>query len=264
MKGIVVTTFYKFVFLPDAANFRDQLLALCTEHQIRGTILLASEGINSTISGTRTGIDAIMEWLRNDPRLADLDSKESQCDDRPFARLKVKLKKEIVTLRAPEADPTAQVGHYIEAKDWNNLISEPGVTIVDTRNDYEVEGGTFSGSIDPKTASFGQFPNWVAENLDPVQDQKVAMFCTGGIRCEKATALLLARGFKEVYHLKGGILKYLEVVPKEESLYKGECFIFDERESIDHGLTPKISGGFKPKEAIEKKRKRGIAPESSD
>lgn len=256
MKGIVVTTFYKFVALHDAPRLRDQLLELCTQHQIRGTILLAPEGINSTISGTAEAIQTVLAWLRSDPRLADLESKESQCDDRPFARLKVRLKKEIVTLRAPEADPTAQVGHYIEAKDWNALISEPGVTLVDTRNDYEVEGGTFAGAIDPKTASFGQFPSWVAENLDPEKDQKVAMFCTGGIRCEKATALLLARGFKEVYHLKGGILKYLEEVPKEESLYQGDCFIFDEREALEHGLQPKVPGGFKPVEPIGK-RKRG-------
>ena len=258
MPRIVVIAFYKFVTLDDAPAMRERLLKLCQEHGVRGTILLAEEGINSTISGTREAIDAVMAYLRSDPRLADLESKESYCEDPPFGRLKIKIKKEIVTLRAPEADPTKTVGRYVNSSEWNALLEDPEVVLIDTRNDYEVSEGTFMGAIDPKTTSFGEFPAWVKENLEPTKHKKVAMFCTGGIRCEKATALLLAHGFENVYHLKGGILKYLEEVPVAESKFEGGCFIFDEREAIEHGLAPKVAGGFEPVIPVNRDRKRGM------
>jgi UPF0176 protein len=232
----VVATFYKFVKLPDFAQMQAPLLAYCQAQGIRGTILLAAEGINGTIAGCRQAIDSVLSFLRSDPRLIDLEHKESHADSPPFDRLKVRLKKEIVTLGLPEIDPSDRVGTYVSPQEWNALISDPEVTLIDTRNDYEVSIGTFKGAQNPKTASFRQFPDYVRTHLDPTKHKKVAMFCTGGIRCEKATSLMMAQGFQEVYHLQGGILKYLEEVPPEESLWQGECFVFDQRVAVEHGL----------------------------
>jgi UPF0176 protein len=232
----VVVTFYKFVRLPDFAEKRDSLLSHCEAQGIRGTILLAAEGINGTIAGSREAIDSVLTFLRSDPRLVDLEDKESYADSAPFDRMKVRLKKEIVTLGLPEIDPSDRVGTYVSPKEWNELISDPEVTIIDTRNEYEVSIGTFRGAKNPKTASFRQFPDYVRNHLDPTKQRKVALFCTGGIRCEKATSFMIAQGFQEVYHLKGGILKYLEEVPAEESLWQGECFVFDQRVAVREGL----------------------------
>jgi UPF0176 protein len=231
----VVATFYKFVKLPDFADKKNPLMSFCREKDIKGTILLAKEGINGTIWGTRQGIDEVLELLRSDSRLANLEHKESHTDSSPFKRMKVKLKKEIVTIGLPEVDPNQTVGTYVNAKDWNQLISDPEVFVIDTRNEYEVAIGTFKGAIDPQTDSFREFPQYVEQNFDPVKHKKVAMFCTGGIRCEKASSLMLSKGFQEVYHLKGGILKYLEEVPSEESLWEGECFVFDDRLAVKEG-----------------------------
>lgn len=235
---LVVATFYKFVKLPDFAEKRTPLLSCCETEGVRGTILLAAEGINGTIAGTRQGIDAVLSALRSDPRLADLEHKESIANEMPFDRMKVRLKREIVTLGHPDVDPTEQVGTYVDPKDWNALISDPEVTVIDTRNAYEVKIGTFEGAHNPDTRSFRQFPAYVQTQLDPQTHKKVAMFCTGGIRCEKASAFMLAQGFQEVYHLKGGILKYLEEVPAEASLWRGECFVFDQRVAVQQGLAP--------------------------
>lgn len=236
MTEIVVAALYKFVSLPDFAEKKDPLLAYCLEQEIKGTLLLAEEGINGTIAGTRAAIDAVISFLQADPRLADLEHKESYTDTPPFDRMKVRLKKEIVTLGVPEADPNQKVGTYVSPEEWNTLISDPEVVLIDTRNDYEVQIGTFQGACNPQTASFREFPEYVREHLDPQKHKKVAMFCTGGIRCEKASAFMLEQGFEEVYHLKGGILKYLEAVPAEESLWEGECFVFDQRVAVRHGL----------------------------
>ena len=235
---IVVFATYKFVSLPDYKTIHPSLITACETHGIKGTILLAPEGINGTIAGTRTGIDAILAYLRSDARLADLSGKESYTDEMPFRTLKVRLKKEIVALGRQDVDPNRQVGTYVEPADWNSLISDPEVTLIDTRNEYEFGIGTFKGAINPHTYAFRQFPDYVAENLDPKKQKKVAMFCTGGIRCEKATSLLLEMGFEEVYHLHGGILKYLEEVPAEKSLWEGDCFVFDNRVAVDHTLEP--------------------------
>jgi UPF0176 protein len=232
----VVATFYKFVYLSDFAAKQKPLEKYCQQQEIKGTILLAAEGINGTIAGSRQGIDAVLEWLRGDSRLADLEPKESYTDSPPFQRMKVKLKKEIVTFGLPETNPNQQVGTYIEPKEWNKLINDPEVIVIDTRNQYEVDIGTFKGANNPKTDSFREFPDYVAAHLDPQQHKKVAMFCTGGIRCEKASSFLLSQGFSQVYHLKGGILKYLAEVPAEESLWEGECFVFDERVTVKHRL----------------------------
>jgi len=232
----VVVTFYKFVRLPDFAEKREPLLSHCEAQGIRGTILLAAEGINGTIAGSREAIDSVLTFLRSDPRLVDLEYKESYADSAPFDRMKVRLKKEIVTLGLPEIDPSDRVGTYISPQEWNELISDPEVTIIDTRNEYEVSIGTFRGAKNPKTASFRQFPDYVRNHLDPNKQRKVALFCTGGIRCEKATSFMMEHGFQEVYHLKGGILKYLEEVPAEESLWQGECFVFDQRVAVREGL----------------------------
>lgn len=233
---MLVAAFYKFVSLPDYVELRAPLLTLCQEQEIRGTILLAQEGINGTITGSRPAIANILDYLRNDSRFADLNVKESETESRMFDRLKVKLKKEIVTLGIPEVDPTQQVGTYVKPKEWNAVISDPETIVIDVRNRFEVSVGSFEGAIDPETASFRQFPDYVRSQLDPTQHQKVAMFCTGGIRCEKASAYLLSQGFKQVYHLEGGILKYLEEVPSEESLWRGECFVFDQRVAVTQGV----------------------------
>ena len=235
---IVVAALYKFVSLPDFHDLREPLLQCMLDNAVKGTLLLAEEGINGTVSGSRAGIDGLMAWFDLDPRLADIDHKESYCDEQPFYRTKVKLKKEIVTLGVPGVDPNQKVGTYVEPKDWNALISDPEVLLIDTRNDYEVSIGTFDGAVDPKTKSFREFPDYIKAHFDPAKHKKVAMFCTGGIRCEKSTALLKMRGFEDVYHLEGGILKYLEEVPEPESRWEGACFVFDERVSVGHGLTP--------------------------
>ncbi len=236
--SLTIATFYKFVSIPDFRELQLPLQAHCQQHQIRGTILLAAEGINATISGPQFGIDATIAYLQTDPRLADLEVKYSQAADFPFERLKVRLKSEIVTLGQPDIHPSKWVGTYVEPYDWNDLIRDPEVTVIDTRNTYEVEIGTFEGARNPETRSFREFPEYVERELDPERHESVAMFCTGGIRCEKATSYLIARGFKEVYHLRGGILKYLETVPIAESLWQGECFVFDERVAVGHNLEP--------------------------
>lgn len=234
----IVAALYKFVSLPDFAEKQAPLLSYCLEQNIKGTILLASEGINGTIAGLRQNIDAVLAYLRSDPRLADLEHKESYAQNPPFERMKVRLKKEIVTLGLPEIDPNQQVGTYVTPQEWNALISDPEVTVIDTRNDYEVKIGSFQRAKNPQTESFREFPEYIQQNLDPDKHKKVALFCTGGIRCEKATSFMLAQGFAEVYHLQGGILKYLEEIPAEESLWEGECFVFDERITVRHGLEP--------------------------
>jgi UPF0176 protein len=235
-----VLTFYQFTPLGAAQlpGLRQQLLALCAQHGVRGTVLLATEGVNATLAGPPEGMAAVLRFLREGP-FPGLEVKESWADAPPFKRLKVKIKREIIRLDAPEADPTARVGTYVPAADWNALITQPGVTLLDTRNTYEVEAGTFDGAIDPRIATFTEFKKYVAEHLSPATHPKVAMFCTGGIRCEKASAYLLAHGFEQVYHLKGGILKYLEDVPADQSRWKGDCFVFDEREGVGHGLQPR-------------------------
>jgi UPF0176 protein len=219
---------------------REPLRALCAGLGLKGSILLAAEGINGTLAGSDDGIDALMAELQHGPlfggRLDHLELKFSRAEVMPFGRMKVRLKKEIVTLGTPKADPTRQVGVYVEPADWNALIASPDTLVIDTRNAFEVAIGTFEGAVDPDIASFGQFKNFVAERLDPAKHKRIAMFCTGGIRCEKASSLLLAEGFGEVYHLKGGILKYLEQVPEAESRWRGECFVFDERVALGHGL----------------------------
>ena len=232
----VVAALYKFVKLPDFADKRDPLLSYCQTQGVKGTILLAQEGINGTIAGSRQAIDSVLWFLRSDPRLADLEYKESHTETPPFERMKVRLKSEIVTLGLPEIDPNEQIGTYVSPQEWNNLICDPEVTVIDTRNDYEVNIGTFQGAENPQTSSFREFPDYVRHHLDPTKHKKVALFCTGGIRCEKASSFMLAQGFAEVYHLKGGILKYLSEISAEESLWEGECFVFDERIAVSHRL----------------------------
>src|SRR5690606_25211299 len=210
--------------------------------QVKGTLLLAEEGINGTIAGSREGIDAVLAYLRSDPRLATLEHKESWAEKMPFNRLKIKLKREIVTIGVPNIQPGTMAGTYVSPEGWNALIDDPNVVVIDTRNDYEVAIGTFNRAINPNTSSFSEFPQWVQQQSGEGgvlgKDTKVAMFCTGGIRCEKSTAYLRSQGFDEVYHLQGGILKYLETIPAEKSLWEGECFVFDERVSVGHGLVP--------------------------
>lgn len=239
MPAYLTAAFYKFVDLPDAAQLKAPLLTCCERHAVKGLILLASEGINSTIAGPADGVQAVLAYLRQDPRLADLQHKEAWSERAPFYRMKVRLKKEIVTLGVPGVSPTRLAGTYVKPQNWNALLSDPALVLVDTRNDYEVALGSFTGAIDPRLKRFADLPQWVAQSeaLNPAGPKpKVAMFCTGGIRCEKSTALLRAQGFDEVYHLEGGILKYLETVPPEHSLWQGECFVFDERVSVGHGL----------------------------
>ncbi len=240
MPAHLTAAFYKFVNLPDAEHLKPQLLACCEQHAVKGLILLATEGINSTIAGPAEGVRAVLAYLRQDPRLADLQHKEAWSQRAPFYRMKVRIKNEIVTLGVPGVSPTHMAGTYVKPQDWNALISDPDVVLVDTRNHYEVGLGGFAGAIDPCITRFADLPQWVA-NAAALQHTggrkpKVAMFCTGGIRCEKSTALLRSQGFDEVYHLEGGILKYLETVPPEQSLWQGECFVFDERVSVGHGL----------------------------
>ncbi|MFC4271111.1 rhodanese-related sulfurtransferase [Sneathiella chungangensis] len=232
----VVAALYKFVALPDYEELQGKLLDLCQRNGIQGTLLLAEEGINGTVSGTREAIDALLGFLKADTRFKDLQHKEALYEKQPFYRMKVRLKKEIVTLGAPGLNPREAVGTYVKPKDWDSLISEPDILLIDTRNDYEVEVGTFRGAINPETKTFREFKKFVEEKLDPVRDKKIAMFCTGGIRCEKSTSYLLSKGFENVYHLEGGILQYLEEVPKKNSSWEGECFVFDQRVTVNHDL----------------------------
>lgn len=232
----IVATFYKFIPLVDFVEKRVPLWTFCQARGVKGTILLAAEGINGTISGSRQGIDAVLAFLRRDPRLSDLQAKKSSTQSPPFQRLKVRLKKEIVTFGIPTVNPSERVGTYVTPQEWNDLICDPQTLVIDTRNAYEVAIGTFCGAKNPNTNSFRDFPDYVRQHLDPSQHQKIALFCTGGIRCEKATSYLLGEGFEQVYHLKGGILKYLEDIPPQNSLWQGECFVFDERVALKHGL----------------------------
>lgn len=233
---IVIAALYRFADLPDYSRLRGPLLDFCHAQQVRGTLLLAHEGINGTIAGSRQGIDAVLAYLRTDARLADLEHKESLADHLPFHRMKVKLRKEIVTLGVPNINPAKYAGQYIEPGDWNELIADPAVLLIDTRNQYEIDIGTFKDAQNPQISYFREFPEYVEKNLDPRRHTKIAMFCTGGIRCEKATAYLRQQGYAEVYHLKGGILKYLEEVPKADSRWEGECFVFDGRVAVNHDL----------------------------
>lgn len=238
MTDIVVCALYRFVGLDDYQQMRAPLLDEMNRLQIRGTLLLASEGINGTVSGSPDAIAALKAWFAQDPRLAGMTYKESRVDRQPFYRTKVKLKKEIVTLGVATVDPRKEVGQYVEPEDWNELITDPEVVLIDTRNDYEVALGTFRGALNPETATFRDFPEFARAQLDPKKHRKVAMFCTGGIRCEKSTAFLKQQGFEEVYHLRGGILNYFDKVPQSESLWEGECFVFDNRVTVNHALLP--------------------------
>jgi UPF0176 protein len=233
----VVAALYKFVALPDYKAMKPGLLDACVKHDVKGSLLLASEGINGTIAGPPAGVEAVLAYLKADERLTDLSHKESYATSPPFIRAKVNIKREIVTMGVPTVDPTTRVGTYVKPADWNALISDPDVILVDTRNDYEYGIGTFKGAVDPNTTNFREFPQWTRDNADLLRGKpKVAMFCTGGIRCEKASSFLLDEGYAEVYHLQGGILKYLEEVPEEQSLWSGDCFVFDQRVSVRHGL----------------------------
>ncbi len=236
MPHIVVCALYKFVTLENYQNLRQPLYDVMVNNRICGTLLLAHEGINGTVAGLRQDIDMLISWLRSDSRLNDLDVKESLTDHPPFNRIKVKLKKEIVTMGIEGIDPKRVVGTYVSPKDWNDLLADPELLLIDTRNDYEYQVGTFKNAINPGTESFREFPDYIKANLDPQKHKKVAMFCTGGIRCEKSTAFLKEQGFAEVYHLQGGILKYLEEVPEQQTLWQGECFVFDERVTVNHRL----------------------------
>jgi len=238
MDAYQIVALYKFVLLEDYEERQPALLALCRQHKISGTILLAKEGINGTIAGPPEGMKAVIDSLNADPVFQGISLKQSWAPENPFLRMKVRLKKEIVTLGVPTVDPRKTVGTYVKPKDWNALIERDDVQLIDTRNDYEIEIGTFKGAIDPKTKTFREFPEWVENAAQLKNKPPVAMFCTGGIRCEKATSYLLDLGFEEVYHLEGGILKYLEETPAEDSLWEGECFVFDNRVSVDHELNP--------------------------
>lgn len=250
MTSYLTTALYKFADLPDFAALQSPLLALCERHHVRGTLLLAPEGINGTIAGPPEGVYAVLSHLRQDARFSALEHKEAWADTQPFYRMKVRLKKEIVTMGVPDIQPALNAGRYVKPQDWNALLADPALVLVDTRNDYEVQIGSFEGALNPVTSSFSELPEWVAREMQPGgklapvdgKNPKVAMFCTGGIRCEKSTALLRSKGFDDVFHLEGGILKYLEVVPAAQSRWQGECFVFDERVSVGHGLR---AGEFK-------------------
>ena len=246
LPAYLTAALYQFVELPDFADLQAPLQARCDALQVKGTLLLASEGINGTIAGPEAGVREVLAYLRQDPRLARLTHKEAWADKLPFYRMKVRLKKEIVTMGMPNVHPALNAGQYVTPQDWNQLLADPDLVLVDTRNDYEVQIGTFAGAINPATASFSELPGWVDRAMRPGgalapsngKKPKVAMFCTGGIRCEKSTALLRSKGFEEVFHLEGGILKYLETVPAAQSRWQGDCFVFDERVSVGHGLQP--------------------------
>ena len=231
-----VAALYHFTRLADYEQLKAPLQDMCDLLSIKGTLLLAYEGINGTVAGTDKAIADLLEYLRADPRLAGLEYKESRSEDMPFYRMKVRLKREIVTMGVDGVDPNEVVGTYVDPKDWNELITDPDVILIDTRNDYEVEIGTFKGALNPDTQTFREFPQWVEDNRQNLKKPKVAMFCTGGIRCEKASSFMKQNGFDDVYHLKGGILKYLETQPEKESLWEGDCFVFDQRVAVKHGL----------------------------
>ena len=235
---IKVAALYRFASFTQPELLQLQILSWCTDNNLKGTILVASEGVNGTVAGPAAGIDAVVAHLRTLPDCDELDVKYSHAVEMPFYRMKVRMKKEIVTLGVDGIDPKREVGTYVAAEDWNALISDPSTILIDTRNDYEVAIGTFEGAIDPKTKAFRDFPEWFCENRSKLaaNGTKFAMFCTGGIRCEKSTAFLKAEGVEDVYHLDGGILRYLENVPEAESKWQGECFVFDERVSVKHGL----------------------------
>jgi UPF0176 protein len=262
----VVAALYHFSRFADPAALRAPLVDLCALHDVKGSLLLAREGVNGTIAGSRSGIDAVLAHLRALPDCAALEHKESFFDANPFGRMKVKLKREIVTMGLPDVDPMARVGSYVEAQDWNDLIASEDVVVIDTRNDYEVGIGTFKGAIDPNIRSFRDFPAWWQAHSDAFRGKRIAMFCTGGIRCEKSTNYLLGQGVNDVFHLKGGILKYLEEVPQDNSLWDGQCYVFDGRVSVGHGL---IAGDYdtchacrRPISAADKQRpeyERGAA-----
>jgi UPF0176 protein len=233
---MIVLTFYKFVTLEKVSKIKAPLLRLCKSNDIKGTILLGREGVNGTISGPERGIKAIQAYFEAHPKLANMDYKTSEHPEHPFYRMKIKIKKEIVTIGRQEVDPQDVVGTYVDGQEWNALLEDPEVVVIDTRNTYEYDVGTFKNAANPYTTNFCEFPDYVKSNLDPKKNKKVAMFCTGGIRCEKASSYMLQQGFEEVYHLKGGILKYLQDVPEEESLWQGECFVFDNRVTVNHRL----------------------------
>jgi len=238
MAKFLTAALYKFVELSDFADLKAPLLDCCNHNQVKGTILLAAEGINGTIAGSSEGVHAVLEFLRCDARFADLVHKESFSEKAPFYRLKVRLRREIVTMGIPDINPSLMAGKYVKPDEWNKLLDDPDVVVVDVRNNFEVSMGTFAGAINPKTKSFSDLPEWALQEAALRDKPKVAMFCTGGIRCEKSTAFLRSQGFDEVYHLEGGILKYLETVPEAESRWEGECFVFDERVSVVHQLKP--------------------------
>ncbi len=235
---IVIAAFYHFAHLPDFEKMKEPLLAFCNEHRLKGTVLLAKEGINSTISGSREAIDALYTYLRSDTRLAGLQAKESFAAVQPFLKMKVRLKREIVAMGVDDLDTDNYRGDYIPPQEWDAFISNPDVIVVDTRNYYEVGVGTFTGAIDPRTTSFRQFPAWVDEHLADCKEKKIAMYCTGGIRCEKSTAYLKQNGFKHVYHLQGGILQYFEDTKNVNGKWQGDCFVFDDRAMVDSNLNP--------------------------
>ncbi|NKF24624.1 oxygen-dependent tRNA uridine(34) hydroxylase TrhO [Solimonas marina] len=241
MASFVVAALYHFARIPDFAAWREPLRAVCAQAGVRGTLLLAAEGINGTIAGSRSGIDAVLAHLRADPRFATLEHKESLAPEIPFARLKIKLKREIVTMGVPDIDPSRSAGTYVDPAQWNDLLTNPDVLVIDTRNAYEVRVGTFHRAVSPQTESFREFPDYVERELRGQEQRPIAMFCTGGIRCEKATAYLREQGFEQVYHLRGGILKYLEEMPATQSLWAGECYVFDERVAVGHGLRPGLT-----------------------
>ena len=242
---VIVAAFYKFVEFPKPERYRPQLKSYMVAHNIKGTVLLAPEGINGTVSGSREEIDAFLTYLKSHGRLSDLEHKESRFTRQPFERTKVKMKKEIISLGEP-ASPTEKVGTYVEPKYWNSLISDPDVITIDTRNTYEIHLGKFKGAVDPQTRTFKEIPNFTKEELAAHKNKKIAMYCTGGIRCEKYSSYLLEQGFNEVYHLKGGVLKYLEEIPQEESLWEGECYVFDDRVAVKHGLVPSDEAAICP------------------
>ena len=235
-ESVIIIAFYRFVSLVDPRSIQEPLQGFCDKYDLKGTILLAQEGINGTVSGSRLGIDNLIAYLESQAVFDHLEYKESKADFQPFNRMKVRLKKEIVTIGIPKVDPRCGVGTYVAPEDWNELITQEGVILIDTRNEYEVAVGTFKNAVNPQTRSFRSFPEYVKSELRDKKNQPIAMFCTGGIRCEKSTAYLIEQGFQKVYHLKGGILKYLERVPKEQSLWEGECFVFDQRVTVNHEL----------------------------
>lgn len=235
---LIVAALYHFTCFPEPAALRPGLLQVCAANGVKGSLLVAPEGINGTIAGSRAGIDAVLRAIRALPGCAGLEWKESPAETLPFGRMKVRLKREIVTMGQPEVDPRSRVGSYVTARDWNALVRDPQTVVIDTRNDYEVAIGTFHGAVNPGTRAFGEFPDWWQANRHRFAGKRIAMFCTGGIRCEKSTNYLLGQGVEQVCHLKGGILKYLEDMPESESLWHGQCFVFDDRVSVGHGLQP--------------------------